>query len=148
MAAFVRAAQASKISVPAVHNIVAPDPTQDRQAHNALRPLGLSISAGSTATLRPPEPAIVPPAFGNAKPQPRPARAAEMNPLVPAPQPQRPVAAAPSQPRSGNTVHIGTVDIHIAPPSFPHKAAPARVPAAAVSSLARGFLTSIGLRQG
>jgi hypothetical protein len=149
MAAFVQAASASELSLSALHSTVEPGSTQHRQAPTALRPSRLSTSTDSSAHLRQTEPPLVPPASPIGKPQHIPARVhAELHPLVSAPQPNPPAANSPTQPRSGNTVHIGTVDIHIAPPPLAPKAAPVRVPATAVSSLARGFQTSIGLRQG
>jgi hypothetical protein len=49
----------------------------------------------------------------------------------------------------GNTVHIGTIDIHIAPPPTPPIQPVATAPKpVAVSPLARGFTSSFGLRQG
>ncbi len=134
MGAFIEAARASEFSLPAVHSVMATGATQDRQARNAPRASGLSNPEASSAAPRLPEPPSAPPA--------------ETNSLAPAPQAHQPAAALPPQPRRGNTVHIGTVDIHIAPPSVPRTTAPARVPAASVPSLARGFQTSIGLRQG
>lgn len=61
-------------------------------------------------------------------------------------QPSRPSAAATSQ---ANTVHIGTIDIHIAPPPAPPIQSRVTGPKpAAPASLARGFTSSFGLRQG
>ncbi|MEG4318612.1 MULTISPECIES: hypothetical protein [unclassified Microcoleus] len=49
----------------------------------------------------------------------------------------------------GNTVHIGTIDIHIAPPPTPPIQPVATAPKpVALSPLARGFTSSFGLRQG
>jgi hypothetical protein len=48
-----------------------------------------------------------------------------------------------------NTVHIGTIDIHIAPPPTPPIQPVATAPKpVALSPLARGFTSSFGLRQG
>ena len=57
-----------------------------------------------------------------------------------------PQSAATAQ---GNTVHIGTIDIHIAPPPTPPIQPVATAPKpVALSPLARGFTSSFGLRQG
>ncbi len=47
-----------------------------------------------------------------------------------------------------NTIHIGTIDIHIAPPPAPANALPPRIVKAPVTPLAREFTSSLGLRQG
>lgn len=53
-------------------------------------------------------------------------------------------------PRSpSNTVHIGTIDIHIAPPPTPPLQPATKAPKpVALSPLARGFTSGFGLRQG
>jgi hypothetical protein len=58
-------------------------------------------------------------------------------------------AELPSHPSPANTVHIGTIDIHIAPPPAPplqSRAAGAKP--AALAPLSRGFASPFGLRQG
>jgi hypothetical protein len=48
---------------------------------------------------------------------------------------------------SGNSIHIGNVDIHIVPPPAPVVRQPARQ-RAALTAMARGFTSSFGLNQG
>jgi len=57
------------------------------------------------------------------------------------------VSAQPRAPEGGNSIHIGTIDVHITRPvPAPQRTAPRR--SAPVSALSRGFTTPFGLRQG
>jgi hypothetical protein len=68
------------------------------------------------------------------------------NTNLPTPLDQRPLRSLTPP---GNTVHIGTIDIHITPPPTPALQPAATAPKpAALSSLSRGFTSSFGLRQG
>lgn len=56
---------------------------------------------------------------------------------------------SPSLTPKGNTVHIGSIDIHIVPPpTAPPKVTPTVSKPVSTSSLSRGFTSSFGLRQG
>lgn len=99
------------------------------------------------------------PVVHSGQPRSRSAPQAELHPL---PVPER-IAIWPATPSaqfhdprehqeasSANTVHIGNIDIHIAPP--PPAAVPRRAtrtaPASSTAGLARGFISPFGLRQG
>lgn len=100
--------------------------------------------------------APAPPAqFRQSAPPPNPAKTGEkpanpvrgLAPIAPSNANRPPVAAQPRPSERGNSIHIGSVDVHItAPPvAAPRTAARRAVP---VSPLSRGFMTPIGLRQG
>jgi hypothetical protein len=72
-----------------------------------------------------------------------PAIVAELQPLAP-PAPDRP---PPADPAPRPTVTIGSVEVTVVPPPPPPAPAPAAVPRP-VGPLARGFVTTFGLRQG
>ena len=85
------------------------------------------------------------------------ARAAEVTPR--GPDPVRPIAAPLAAPRPaslfppppaatppGGGIHIGKIDVHIAPPALPPKPAPRGT--TPVTALSRGFTAPFGLRQG
>jgi hypothetical protein len=147
MAAFIEAATGSEFSPPVPYSHMASTPLRDRQPRSDPR----SIDQGKTlATLRPRETLSTPLAFPHAHvPRPPAAPPEELTPRKTPPQ-QHEATAPPAAQRSlGNSVHIGTVEIHVAPPPVvPRQTAPARVPVPGFPSLARGFQTSVGLRQG
>lgn len=59
-----------------------------------------------------------------------------------------PVATQTELPK-GNSIHIGSIDVHIVPPpAVPAKVAPTRAKSGSTSTLSRGFTSSFGLRQG
>jgi hypothetical protein len=61
----------------------------------------------------------------------------------------RQASRSPTPPPPANSVHIGTIDIHITPPPTPAIQPVATAPKpVALSPLARGFTSSFGLRQG
>lgn len=48
---------------------------------------------------------------------------------------------------AGATIHIGTIDVHIAPPTLPAQDPPRRGASAPIGTLSRGFASAIGVRQ-
>jgi hypothetical protein len=74
--------------------------------------------------------------------------AAQVKRLDPIEAKQRTEAGRAKELPEGNRIHIGTIDIHIAPPAAPVKAAQSRRVPVAQAALSRGFASSLGLRQG
>ena len=68
--------------------------------------------------------------------------------LFPSPERASGPTKNPDDRPSGNSIHIGSVDIHITPPPAPAPRQAPRQRTAAVTAMSRGFMSSFGLSQG
>ncbi|MDI1430176.1 hypothetical protein [Polyangium sorediatum] len=123
------------------------------EAHGP-RPFPPSTAAQSSVPMASPEPRAEPPGASRVPDAPPRARAQVLTrpPGEPLPRPALPKAT------SGRSIHIGTIEVHVAPPPPPPAApspnrreerrAASETTNVAPTLLSRGFTTTIGLRQG